>query len=84
LTPAREVEVSNVLNDALNLATEMKQKLNKLSQQYVTARTLMGINVRLLPLKQETRSNSTGLKNEIASTQRLVEESVQSIKLVRA
>ena len=42
------------------------------------AQTLLGINVRLLSLKQEARSNNKGLKNEIASTQRLVVKSARS------
>ena len=40
------------------------------------AQTLLGINVRLLLLRQAARSKAKGLKNEIASTQRLVEKSV--------
>jgi signal transduction histidine kinase len=44
------------------------------------AQTLLGINVRLLSLKQEARSNTRGLKNEIASTQRLVAKSAQSVR----
>jgi signal transduction histidine kinase len=46
------------------------------------AQTLLGINVRLLSLKQEARSSSTGLKNEIASTQRLVAKSARSVRRV--
>jgi signal transduction histidine kinase len=46
------------------------------------AQTLLGINVRLLSLKQEARSNSKGLKNDIASTQRLVVKSVRSVRRV--
>lgn len=46
------------------------------------AQTLLGINVRLLSLKQEARTNSKGLKNEIASTQRLVVESTKSVRRV--
>jgi signal transduction histidine kinase len=44
------------------------------------AQTLLGLNVRLLSLKQEARSNTKGLKNEIASTQRLVVESAKSVR----
>lgn len=44
------------------------------------AQTLLGINVRILSLKQEARRNTTGLKKEIASTQRLV---VKSARFVR-
>ncbi len=43
------------------------------------AQTLLGVNVRLLSLKQEARSNPKGLKNEIASTQRLVAKSARSV-----
>ena len=43
------------------------------------AQTLLGINVRLLMLKNGASSNAQGLKKEIASTERLVKESVQSI-----
>jgi signal transduction histidine kinase len=43
------------------------------------AQTLLGINVRLLTVKRAAKGHSAGLKKEIASTQRLVQESVQSI-----
>jgi len=43
------------------------------------AQTLLGINVRLLTLKKEATVNMTGLKKEIASTQRLVENSVKTM-----
>ena len=46
------------------------------------AQTLLGINVRLLSLKQEARNHSRGLKHEIASTQRLVVRSVRSVRRV--
>jgi signal transduction histidine kinase len=44
------------------------------------AQTLLGINVRLLSLKQGARSNTRGLENEIASTQQLVAKSAQSVR----
>lgn len=44
------------------------------------AQTLLGINVRLLTLKREAALNTHGLKQEIVSTQRLVDQSVKSIK----
>jgi hypothetical protein len=40
---------------------------------------MLGINVRLLTLKKDAAVNVKGFTNEIASTQRLVEQSVQSI-----
>jgi len=43
------------------------------------AQTLLGINVRLLTLKKEATVNTEGLKKEIASTQRLVVESVKTM-----
>ena len=46
------------------------------------AQTLLGINVRLLTLKQEARTNTKGLKNEIASTRRLVLNSAKSVRRV--
>jgi signal transduction histidine kinase len=46
------------------------------------AQTLLGINVRLLSLKREARLNTRGLKNEIASTQRLVVKSAKSVRRV--
>ncbi len=46
------------------------------------AQTLLGINVRLLSLKQESRANHQGLKTEIASTQRLVANSAKSVRRV--
>ena len=44
------------------------------------AQTLLGINVRLLSLKQSGRSNTKSLKNEIVSAQRLVTKSAQSVR----
>jgi len=44
------------------------------------AQTLLGINIRLLSLKQEARCKSTGLKNSIASTRQLVASSVRSVR----
>lgn len=46
------------------------------------AQTLLGINLRLLSLRQEARVNHKGLKNKIASTQRLVVNSVRSVRRV--
>jgi signal transduction histidine kinase len=44
------------------------------------AQTLLGINVRLVTLKREAAINAGGFKKEIASTQRVVDKSVKSIK----
>jgi signal transduction histidine kinase len=44
------------------------------------AQTLLGINVRLLALKQGATVNAKGLKKEIANTQRLVEKSETTMR----
>jgi signal transduction histidine kinase len=44
------------------------------------AQTLLGLHVRLLALKQEVTDNHASITQEIATTQQLVEESVQTIK----
>lgn len=46
------------------------------------AQTLLGINVRLMALKQESRTNTRGIKQEIASTQKLVSKSARSVRRV--
>jgi two-component system sensor histidine kinase DegS len=61
-------------------AQENERKKISRELQDEIAQTLLGINVRLLTLKQEARSNTKGLKNEIASTQRLVLKSARSVR----
>jgi signal transduction histidine kinase len=58
-----------------------RKKISRELQDEI-AQTLLGINVRLLSLKQEARSNSKGLKKEIASTQLLVANSARSVRQV--
>ncbi len=58
-----------------------RRKISRELQDEI-AQTLLGINVRLLTLKEEARSNITGLKNEIASTQQLVIKSAKSVRRV--
>jgi signal transduction histidine kinase len=64
------------------VAQEDERKKISRELQNEIAQTLLGINVRLLSLKQEARSNTKGLKNEIASTQRLVVKSAKSVRRV--
>jgi signal transduction histidine kinase len=64
------------------VAQEDERKKISTELQDEIAQTLLGINVRLLSLKQEARNNSKGLKNEIASTQRLVIKSAKSVRRV--
>lgn len=65
----------------LAVQEDERKKISRELQDEI-AQTLLGINVRLLSLKQEARRNSKGLKNEIASTQRLVARSVSSVRRV--
>lgn len=61
-------------------AQEDKRKKISHDLQDEIAQTLLGINVRLLALKKEAGLNAEDLQKEIASTQRLVDQSVESIK----
>jgi signal transduction histidine kinase len=84
---------SSLLKDSLQLqeglrqlahqvlaAQEEERKKISLELQDEIAQTLLGINVRLVSLKQEARRNTKGLKSEIASTQRLVTKSANSVR----
>lgn len=70
------------LTHRLLAAQETERKKISTGLQDEIAQTLLGINVRLLNLKQEARTNTKGLKNEIASTQRLVIKSARSVRRV--
>jgi len=61
-------------------AQENERKKISVELQDEIAQTLLGINVRLVSLKHEARANTKGLKNEIASTQRLVLDSARSVR----
>ena len=61
-------------------AQEDERKKISLELQDDIAQTLLGINVRLLSLKQEAHKNTRGIKNDIASTQLLVAKSVRSVR----
>jgi signal transduction histidine kinase len=63
------------------LLTSQEAERKKLSRELrdEIAQTLLGINVRLLTLKKAAKGDKANLKKEIANTQRLVQESVQSI-----
>jgi signal transduction histidine kinase len=89
------VRYSKLLKDSLQLqeglrqlthqvlaAQEAERKKISCELQDEIAQTLLGINVRLLSLTQEARTNTKGLKNEIADTQRLVARSARSVRRV--
>jgi signal transduction histidine kinase len=63
----------------LEAQEDERKKLSHELQDEI-AQTLLGINVRLLSLKQGDRSNIQSLKNEIASTQRLVVKSARTVQ----
>jgi hypothetical protein len=89
------VHYSRLLKDSLHLqaglrelthqvlmAQEDERKQMSLQLQNEIAQTLLGINTRLLSLKQDARVNTRGLKNEIAATQQLVVKSAKSVRRV--
>jgi signal transduction histidine kinase len=89
------VHYARLLEDSLHLQEDLRQlthqvlaaqeeerKTISLELQDEVAQTLLGINVRLLSLKQESRINTKELKLEIASTQRLVAKSASSVRRV--
>jgi len=65
---------------ALSAQEDERRKISVQLQDEI-AQTLLGINVRLLTLKQQAKGNTKGLRNEIASTQRLVIKSTRSLRV---
>ena len=59
---------------------EDKRKQISRDLQDEIAQTLLGINVRLLSLKSEAAASAKDLKKEIASTQRVVDMSLRTMK----
>jgi signal transduction histidine kinase len=68
------------LTHELLAAQEDKRKRISRDLQNEIAQTLLGINVRMLTLKRETAAGTERFKKDIASTQRLVDNSIKSIK----
>jgi signal transduction histidine kinase len=61
-------------------AQEVERKTISLELQNEIAQTLLGINVQLLSLKEESRSNTKGFKNRIAETQHSVVNLAKSVR----
>ena len=62
-------------------ADEVERKKMSLQLHDEIGQTLLGIHMRLLTLKAEVAAKHEGLNQEIAITQRLLEESVKTINL---
>jgi signal transduction histidine kinase len=63
-------------------AQEDERKKISCDLQDDIAQTLLGINIRLLSLKQAAQRDTKGIKNHIASTQQLVARSARSVRQV--
>ena len=74
-------DLRHLTHQVLAAQEDERKKISRKLQNEI-AQTLLGINVRLLSLKQDARSNTKGLKNEIASTQQLVLRSAKSVRRV--
>ncbi len=74
-------QLRKLTHQVLRVQEEDRKHLSHELQDEI-AQSLLGINVRLLSLKEEARSNTKGLKQEITSTQHLVAKSVRSVRRV--
>lgn len=72
-------EQLRLLSRQLLLAQEEERKRISRELHDQIAQTLTAINVRLAALKTEATRNTKGLQNKIASTQRMVEKSVDIV-----
>lgn len=71
----------HLTHQVLAAQEEERKKMSRELQDEIT-QILVGINVRLLSLKQEANGNTNGFQNEIASTQRLVAKSAKTVQRV--
>ncbi|HEV2455476.1 MAG TPA: histidine kinase [Verrucomicrobiae bacterium] len=72
-------DLQQLTHRVLGAQEDERKKISRELQNEI-AQTLLGINVRLLSLKQEARANTKGLKDEIASAQRLVTKSATFVR----
>ena len=86
---ARMLKESLQLQEGLRKLTHQVLRVQEEDRKHLShklqdeiAQALLGINVRLLSLKERARGNSKGLKQEITSTQRLVARSARSVQRV--
>ncbi|HEV2331500.1 MAG TPA: hypothetical protein VGY56_22175 [Verrucomicrobiae bacterium] len=66
------------MHQVLTAQEDERKKISRELQNEI-AQTLLGINVRLLSLRREARNDSSGFKDEIAGTQRLVAKSAKFV-----
>jgi signal transduction histidine kinase len=71
-------DLQDLTHQILAAQEEKRKKISHHLRDEI-AQTLLGINVRLLTLKRESRANAEHLTKEIASTQSLVNQSVKTI-----
>jgi signal transduction histidine kinase len=71
--------LQHLTHQILSAQEDRRKKISHKLQDEI-AQTLLGINVRLVTLKQEAATNAAGLQKEIASTRRLVDKSMKSIR----
>jgi two-component system sensor histidine kinase DegS len=76
-----QTRLRHLTHQVLSAQEDERKKISCELQDEI-AQTLLGINVRLLSLKEEARKNTNGLKNTIANTQRLVAKSARSVRQV--
>jgi len=73
-----EVHLQDMTRKILS-ATEAERKKMSLQLNDEIAQSLLGINIRMLALKTEDAANRANLDKEIATTQRLIEDSANII-----
>jgi signal transduction histidine kinase len=71
--------LQNLTHQVLSAEEDHRKEISHELQDEI-AQTLLGINVRLLALKHDAAANAHGFEAEIASTERLLDVSVKSIK----
>jgi signal transduction histidine kinase len=76
---ALQKHLQHLTHQILSAQEDKRKKISHDLQDEI-AQTLLGINVRLLTVKQAAGHNAKGLQQEIARTQRLVDRSVKTIE----
>ena len=74
----QQVQLRQLSRQILSVQEEERRRISR-ELHDVIAQTLTGINIRLTALKQEATRSTKGLDRKIASTQRLVEKSVDIV-----